>query len=72
MKKEWILFFITTNQIFPKILNKEILTEKDAIIAPNSRWNCFYKTITQFYKNKENYHFHDRKIIARLIFSKWR
>lgn len=30
------LFFITTNQIFPKIINKEKLTEKDILIVPNS------------------------------------
>ena len=50
------LFFISTNQIFPKIINKEKLTEKDILIVPNSRGeNCFYKTISQFFTNKENY-----------------
>ena len=67
------LFFITTNQIFPKIINKEKLTEKYILIVPNSGGgNCFYKTISQFFTNKENYHFHYRKLIAELIFSKYK
>ena len=48
-EKRMNLYFITTNQIFPKLINKEILTEKDIIIVPNSgKGNCFYITISQF------------------------
>ena len=40
---------------------------------PNSGGgNYFYKTISQFFTNKENYHFYYRKLIAELIFSKFK
>ena len=71
-EKRMNLYFITINQIFPKLINKEILTEKDIIIVPNSgKGNYFYKTISQFFTNKENFNFHYRKLISNLIFSKY-
>lgn len=65
------LYFITLNEIFTKILNKEELTEKNIIRIPNSGMgNCFYKTISQFFYNNENFHYYIRKKVAELIFSK--
>ena len=65
------IFFITLNEIFQKILNKETLTEGNIIRIPNSGMvNCFYKAINQFFYNNEKYHYYIRKKVSELIFSK--
>ena len=65
------LYFISLNEIFQKISKKEDLTERDIIRVSNSGMgNCFYKTISQFFYNKENYHYYIRKKISELIITK--
>ena len=44
------------------------MNERDIIINQNSvNGNCFYKSISQFYYNKEIYHNYFRKTIAEYI-----
>ena len=51
------LYFITLDEIFKKILNKEELTERNIIRIRNSGMgNYFYKTISQFFYNNEKFH----------------
>jgi len=51
--------------------NKKQINESDVIIIPNSGdENCFYKCISQFYHNKEEYHIYYRKLICEFINSK--
>ena len=66
------IFFINTdNKLMQKLNTKNLLDERDIIVIPNSaNGNCFYKTISQFYYNKEIYHIYFRKTIAEYIESK--
>ena len=63
------IFFINTDNILmQKINTNNSLDERDIIVIPNSaNGNCFYKTISQFYYNKEIYHNYFRKTIAEYI-----
>ena len=63
------IFLINTdNVLMPKIIIKNSQSERDIIIIPNSaNGNCFYKSISQFYYNKEIYHIYFRKTIAEYI-----
>ena len=66
------LFFITCqNNIITKIDKKEILNQNDIFIIPNTGGgNCFYKCLSQFYNNTEEFHIYYRKIIAIYVESK--
>ena len=63
------IFLINTdNVLMPKIIIKNSQSEIDIIIILNSaNGNCFYKSISQFYYNKEIYHNYFRKTIAEYI-----
>ena len=60
------LYFVTTNQIFSKIWTKGYYN-----CSKFRKRNCFFKTISHFFDNQENYHYHYIKLIAELIFSKF-
>ena len=66
------VYIINTNkQILNKILNKDDINQKDVTICRNSgKGNCFYKSISQFYTNKEIYHIYYRQEICKLIDNK--
>ena len=61
----------TTTVLLNKLLNKEDLTQNDIIICENSgKGNCFYKSLSQFYTNKETYHIYYRKETCKSIENK--
>ena len=64
-----ISHFINTEQnIMAKLNGKLNLTELDVDVIQNtSRGNCFYKSISQFYLDTEEYHIFYRKQIAEYI-----
>ena len=66
------LFFITLKKyLLTKINKKEKFNQNDIKIVPNTRGgNCFYKRLSQFYNNTEEYHIYYRKIIAIFVESK--
>ena len=56
------------NNLLQKMNNKNSLNEGDILVIPNSaNGNCFYKSLSQFYYNKEMYHIYFRKKIAEYI-----
>ena len=63
------IFFINKDiNLMAKINGKQNLTEEDIDICPNSGGgNCFYKAISQFFFNTENYHIFYRKEISEYI-----
>ena len=63
------IFFINKDiKLMAKINGKQNLTEADIDICPNSGGgNCFYKAISQFFFNTENYHIFYRKEISEYI-----
>ena len=67
IRKNVCIINITT-ELLKKILNKEDLIQNDIIICENSgKGNCFYKTLSQFYTNKEVYHIYYRKETCKSI-----
>ena len=66
------LHFINAEQnLFRKINIKSDLNENDINICQNKgNGNCYYKALSQFYYNTENYHIYYRKIILEYIESK--
>ena len=63
--------YISNNDLNNKIRNKDMLTEENIYIIPNSgSGNCFYKIVGQFLNNKESYHYYYRKKKAEYIFNK--
>jgi hypothetical protein len=52
------IYFITVSKnLCDKIKNKKILTQDDVLIAQNTGdGNFFYKALSQFYHNTEEYH----------------
>ena len=52
------IYFITVSKnLCDKIKNKKILTQDDVLIAQNTgEGNFFYKALSQFYHNTEEYH----------------
>ena len=65
------IYYINNNDLNNKIRNKDMLTEENIYIIPNSgSHNCFYKAASQFFNNKESYHYYYRKKIAEYIFNK--
>ena len=63
------IYFINKDiNLMAKINGKQNLTEADIEICPNSGGgNCFYKAISQFFFNTENYHIFYRKEISEYI-----
>ena len=56
------------NNLLQKMNNKNSLNEGDILVIPNSaNGNCFYKSLSQFYYNKEMYHIYFRKKIEEYI-----
>ena len=50
------------NNLLQKMNNKNSLNEGDILVILNSaNGNCFYKSLSQFYYNKEMYHIYFRK-----------
>jgi len=69
-KKNIFIINLTYNLI-DKLNNKKQINESDVIIIPNSGdRNCFYKCISKFNHNKEEYHIYYRKLICEYINSK--
>ena len=66
------LYIINTKtDLLNQILNKEDLTQNDVIICGNSeKGNCFYKSLSQFYTNKETYRIFYRKETCKSIENK--
>ena len=65
------IYYINNNDLNNKIRNKDMLTEENIYIIPNSgSGNCFYKTASQFFNNKESYHYYYRQKNAEYIFNK--
>jgi hypothetical protein len=66
------LFFITCqNNIITKVDKNEKLNQNDILIIPNTGGgNCFYKCLSQFYNNNEEFHIYYRKIIVVCVESK--
>ena len=71
IKRANIFFINTEPNLMAKLNGKLDLGESDVDVIQNSgAGNCFYKSISQFYLETENYHLYYRKQIAEYIESK--
>ena len=69
--KKNVFIINLTHNLIDKLNNKKQINDSDIIIIPNSGGgNCFYKCLSQFYLNKEEYHIYYRKLIYEYIINK--